>query len=94
MIADALRRNAVDLDTLSAQAGTYAAKYGIRGRNGRALLTSLLHQASEGDTYRRNEMAALLSSLDHRQQQILLELTATANTALHTRRQPETGRQD
>lgn len=94
MIADALRRNAVDLDMLSAQAGTYAAKYGIRGRDGRALLTNLLSQASEGDTYRRNEMATLLSSLDHRQQRILLELAATARPALPARRQPETGHQD
>ncbi|MGH3917199.1 MAG: hypothetical protein ACRDTC_27875 [Pseudonocardiaceae bacterium] len=42
VIADVLRHNAVDLDPLIAQVGTYAAKYGIRDRNGRALLTSLL----------------------------------------------------
>lgn len=94
VIADALRRNDVDLDTLAAQAGTHAAKYGIRGRDGGALLTSLLSQATEGDTYRRDAMVKLLSTLDHRQQRILLELAEMTSTDLPSPRQSETGREN
>lgn len=64
----------LDLDHLAAQAGAHAAKYGVRGRDGRALLDSLLDQATDSDARRRDQMATLLSTLDHPRQRILLEL--------------------
>lgn len=76
VIADALRRNDIDLDALAAKVGEHAPKYGIRGRDGHALLQHLLAQASDADTRRRDQMSALLSSLDDRQQRILVELAA------------------
>lgn len=74
VIADALRRNDLDLEALAAKAGVHAAKYGVRGRDGHALLRHLLAQASDADARRRDQMATLLSTLDERQQRILAEL--------------------
>lgn len=68
----------LDLDHLAAQAGAHAAKYGVRGRDGRALLDSLLDQASDSEARRRDQMATLLSTLDQPQQRILLELATRA----------------
>ncbi len=76
VIADALRSNTVDLDQLAPKAGTHAAKYGVRGRDGHALLDHLLNQASDADTRRRQQMATLLATLDHQQQRALAELAA------------------
>lgn len=81
VIADALRRNDLDLDQLAGKATSHAAKYGVRGRDGRALLNTLLDQANDSDTRRRGQIATLLSSLDHRQQRILLELATKTGQA-------------
>jgi hypothetical protein len=75
MIADAARRGVIDPDTLAAKSGAHAAKYGIRRRDGHALLTALLDQSGDGDTRRRAQMATLLSTLDSRQRRALLDLT-------------------
>lgn len=76
VIADALRRDDIHLDALAAKAGVHAAKYGVRGRNGHALVQNLLTQASDADARGRDQIATLLSSLDRRQQRILAELAA------------------
>lgn len=77
LIADALRRGNVELDHLADRASVHAAKYGVHRKDGKALLHTLLAQASDVDTRRRDQMAILLSSLDPKQQRILLELADT-----------------
>lgn len=77
ILADAAARNDLDFDTLASRAGMHAGTYGIRGRDGHALVRSLLQQASATDNSRRDEMAALLRGLDSRQRRILTELAIT-----------------
>lgn len=79
VVADALRRNDIDIDQLGEKAGVHATKYGIRGRDGHALLRTLLAQATDANARRRDQMATLLSTLDPQQRRTLLELATTNN---------------
>ena len=92
VIADALAQGAVDLDTLATHASPHADKYGIRGRDGHALVSNLLNQSSESDRYRRDEMTKILAELDPRQRRVLVDLAATNGTG-PPRAQPETGQE-
>jgi predicted transcriptional regulator of viral defense system len=85
VLADALRRNLVQLDTLTPRVGGYAARYGVRGQDGKQLLASLLEQVGYTEPQAEHErqvrdVAALIGGMDRSQ------LAALRESALATQR--------
>lgn len=83
VLADALRRNQVQLDELAPRVAGYAARYGVRGRDGRQLLDDLLEQAGYTEPQQLHQrqvrdLAELLSSLDRPQLTALQDAAAAA----------------